>query len=315
MSVFASDLPGVPPFCRSIHLKCDKPTAEQAVIVNEFRTALKEFPLYKEHMDWANDEQLLRFLIARNFNLAASADLIKNALKWRDMRKPGEIEQSQKWPEGIEKEGETGKIYCPGYDRWGRSVLVFDNAVQNTKCVDDQMTFLAWNLEFAIKLMKPNVDKYLVFLHLRAFSIFNNPPLAATKETINMLCNCYPERLGHCIAYQPPIYFRIFFNTVKAFLDPKTASKVVFIIGDVSEGSENDLKMRELIGDNWKEMVGAEKQPLKPGSGPGYDHDAYWPTVMSRLEELVTPLEKGECTSCGNDSVGTELSSTGATEE
>lgn len=219
--------------------------------------------------------------------MTASAELIKNALRWRELRKPAEIEQSCSWPEGIAHEAETGKIYCPGYDKWGRSVLVFDNAVQNTNCVDDQMTFLAWNLEFAIKLMKPNVDKYLVFLHLKAFSFFNNPPLAATKETINMLCNCYPERLGHCIAYQPPAYFRIFFNTIKGFLDPKTASKVVFIIGDVSEGSDNDLKMKEIVGDHWKDLVGADKAPLKEGSGPGYDHDAYWATVMDRLADLA----------------------------
>lgn len=36
------------------------------------------------------------------------------------------------------------------------------------------------------------------------------------------------------------------------FIDPKTVSKMVFITGDVSEGSANDLKLREMISSEWK---------------------------------------------------------------
>ncbi len=308
MSSFTGNQEEVPPFDGAIHLKCLEPTPAQTLTINEFRVALQDFPLYHKHMDWADDAQLLRFLIARNFNLPASLELIKGAMKWRDHRKPSEIEQSHHWPDRMAKESETGKIYCPGFDKWGRSVLVFDNTVQNTNSIDDQMIFLAWNLEFAIKLMKPQVDKYLVFMHLGNFSFFNTPPLASTKETINMLCNCFPERLGHCIAYQPPSVFRVFFNTVKGFLDAKTASKMVFIIGDVSEGSKNDLKMRELVGDNWKELVGAEQPVVKKGCGPGYDHDAFWPTVMDRLAALKVGESDSGKSSSGSPDEGTSPS-------
>jgi hypothetical protein len=101
-----------------------------------------------------------------------------------------------------------------------------------------------------------------------------------------MLCNCYPERLGHCIAYQPPAIFRTFFNTVKGFLDPRTVSKLVFVIGDVSEGSENDELMKAIVGEGWKQKTGAEQKVLKQGSSPGYDHQVFWPTVITRLDEL-----------------------------
>jgi hypothetical protein len=39
---------------------------------------------------------------------------------------------------------------------------------------------------------------------------------------------------------------------MQMFIDPKTVSKMVFITGDVSDGSENDLKLKELIGSDWK---------------------------------------------------------------
>ena len=32
------------------------------------------------------------------------------------------------------------------------------------------------------------------------------------------------------------------------FIDPKTMSKLVFISGDISEGSENDQTLRDIIG-------------------------------------------------------------------
>jgi hypothetical protein len=38
--------------------------------------------------------------------------------------------------------------------------------------------------------------------HLDRFSLWNVPPLAATKETIDLVSKCYPERLGHAIIFQ-----------------------------------------------------------------------------------------------------------------
>lgn len=100
-----------------------------------------------------------------------------------------------------------------------------------------------------------------------------------------MVCNCYPERLGHCIIYQPPAFFEMFFHTIKGFIDPKTVSKMVFIRGDVSDGSENDVLLKSIIGDNWKVLSGADQPILRQGSSPGYLHDVYWPTVQSRVKE------------------------------
>jgi hypothetical protein len=278
-----------PPFDRDIHLKCPTPTDEQRQIIDEMRSIISKHELYENHKDWADDDQFMRFLIARNYNLSASVDLMIEALTWRDKRKPSEIHKKDGWEDRLGREGETGKIYCAHeYDKWGRSVVVFDNTVQNTNDMDGQMEFLAWNLEYAIKAMKSKneTDKYLVFMHLNNFSFFNMPSIATTRETIHMLCSCYPERLGHCIAYQPPMYFRTFFNTVKGFLDPKTAGKMVFIIGDVSDGSENDKTMKELIGDNWKILTGADQPVHKPGASPGYDHDNFWPAALERAKSF-----------------------------
>jgi hypothetical protein len=298
------------PFNPAVHIMTAEPTSEQRQKVAELRGMLQDFPPYYNHFSWADETQLLRFLIARNFKMKDSLELIVSALKWRDLRKPADIELGPNWPGNMSRESETGKIYSPGHDKWGRPVLILNNTVENTKRVDDQMTFLAWNLEYAIKRMPPHVDKYLVFMHLTNFSFFNTPPLSATKETIHMVCSCFPERLGHCIVYQPPTVFSIFFNTVKGFLDTKTVSKMIFLSGEMSDGSANDIRMRELIGDNWKVLTGAEQPVLAKNISPGYDHEQHWLTVMENLADLkakqhareedvaaaVTPIEGSKTT-------------------
>ena len=56
------------------------------------------------------------------------------------------------------------KYNTVGHDCYGRPIVIFDNTVQNTQSIDDQMLFLGWNLEFAITQMPPTVDKYVIFM-------------------------------------------------------------------------------------------------------------------------------------------------------
>lgn len=274
------------PFPPAIHIKCDDGNGKYATKIQEFRSSLVDHPLYSDFKEWLSDEQLLRFLVAKDFVMTKSHALICDALKWRSERKPHEIERQPGWQDKLKHEAMTGKIYIPGKDKYGRSVVVFDNTVQNTTDHDDQINFLAWNLEFAIHEMSKEVDKYVIFMHLNNFSLFNCPAMATTRETIRMLCSCYCERLGHCVCYLPPSIFHTVFNALKSFVDPKTVAKLVFITGDVSENSENDLKLKEIIGDNWAVLTGAKQPVISRGCSPGFDINTYWPNLMERVARV-----------------------------
>lgn len=276
-----------PSFSRTNHICAPKPDENALVQMAELRGMLEGSEFYDE--EWATDEQLHRCLIAKQFDMKVAYNLCIEALKWRQKRMPHLIETKEDWQAPFSKECETGKIYYPGFDRWGRPVVCFDNSAQNTTNVDDQMLYLGWLLNFSCREMPENVDKYTIFMHLTTFSFFSIPSMSSTTETIHMLCNTFPERLGHCIAYRPPGVFRTFFNSVKSFIDPKTAAKMVFITGDVSDGSKNDLLLKEIIGDNWKVLTGAEQpvlQQTNPPSSPGYNHSVMWPALMKRVEIL-----------------------------
>lgn len=299
----------------SIHIATPKPaSASQIEKVSALRELVQKDPNYLAHehiRNWTTEQQLTRFLIARNYNVAKAHDLMTVAIEWRVSRNVDSLraDNAKEWEARMSHEAETGKIYLPGYDRWGRPVIIFDNTVQNTKSAEDQLAYLAWNLEQAIALMPKHVDKYLIFMHLNKFSIFNCPPMRVTAETISMLCSTYPERLGHVVCYQPPTYFLTFYNTVKGLLDPKTRSKVIFLSGNVEDGSENDRQMRELIGDKWKQLTGAAQPVLRAGSSPGFIHEEYWAYIMNKLQRISSSSSSSSSLSATTPNTPSTMSS------
>jgi hypothetical protein len=115
------------------------------------------------------------------------------------MRDVDHMEMKEGWDAVFAHESATGKIYVPGFDRWGRPLCVFNNGCQNTRDVDKQMEFLAWSLNLCVRMMgcqdaagATAVDKYVVFMHLGNFTLMSAPGMKATRETIRMLCNCFP---------------------------------------------------------------------------------------------------------------------------
>jgi hypothetical protein len=53
---------------------------------------------------------------------------------------------------------------------------------------------------------------------------------------------------GHLVCYRPPWVFKTVYEAMKRFVDPRTTSKVIFLYGDDSDGSPNDLQMKKVIG-------------------------------------------------------------------
>lgn len=64
---------------------------------------------YQQNLKWCNELQLVRFLIARKYDVKQAYDLLMSALKWRCERRPDEVEQCVGWSERFSKESETGE--------------------------------------------------------------------------------------------------------------------------------------------------------------------------------------------------------------
>lgn len=243
-----------------------------------------------------------RFLEARNWDVPKAVEMMSKALQWRVTRKPiaplsdGEAAGARL----LEHESATGKVWCaPGRDRHGRCVVIFDNSVQNTANRRNQMLLLAFTLEFALRHAAAEVDKICLVIKLQNFSLLNSPPWATTKETLQVLTGCFPETLGHAIVYRPPAIFQSLWRVAGPLLDRKTFSKVVFVTGGAASsapGGANDALMREVVGDNWREMTGCELPVRSPGCTSGFEPCEYWRSTLARDREYTREYTLGSRT-------------------
>nr|XP_017239157.1 PREDICTED: phosphatidylinositol transfer protein PDR16-like isoform X2 [Daucus carota subsp. sativus] len=149
--------------------------------------------------------------------------MMKDAYKWQLEFKPEKI----RW-EDIAYEAETGKVYRADYfDRLGRSVVVMRPGYQNSTSNEGQIKYLVYSLEKAIMNMGSGQDQMVWLVDFQGYAL-SKLSLKVTKDTARILQNCYPERLGLAILYNPPKVFETFYAMVKPFLEQKTYKKVKF---------------------------------------------------------------------------------------
>lgn len=220
-----------------------------------------------------------------------------DSFTWRAAYRPDLIRASE-----VESECVTGKIrVLPQRDRHGRPIIVMDSSRENSKGHESQVRHLVWQLERAVRKMNPPiegqkpapfVEKYCVFIQMARHSIWNAPPLKTSMETLKCLTERYPEHLGHAIVFMPGMLFSGLWSACKPLMDPKTVKKVLFVRGDVSDGSKNDALLREVIGDQWRQLCDVPKDD--------YDQKTFWQQVLDDEGERQTSQFSSELFSSRN---------------
>eukprot|EP01038_Epipyxis_sp_PR26KG_P006802 gene6802-9317_t len=99
-----------------------------------------------------NDNTLLRYLRARNFDVAKASDLLHKTITWR---KQFELDQVQNgWKDILVKESATGKIYCRGFDKEGHILMYMRPRLENSRDHTGNIKNLVYNMERAITKAK-----------------------------------------------------------------------------------------------------------------------------------------------------------------
>jgi hypothetical protein len=89
-----------PPFARNVHIMSATIDEDVRKQVDELRAILassaspsspSEEAIYRQYEDWCTDEQLHRFLIARQYHVRNAFEMIIAALKWRLKRIPAVV--------------------------------------------------------------------------------------------------------------------------------------------------------------------------------------------------------------------------------
>jgi len=232
--------------------------SQQAVV--ELRRKLASDQDFQRHEAFGccKDADLVRFILAQKHDVVAAEVMFRQALRWRNRRMPYWL-VSDPWSDvaqALEMQARTGKGFARGQDVFGRGLLMLDNTVENSTDAAEVMRFLAYNVQAALFNCARGVDKLCVTINLENFSMYNVPPFGVTRETLEILQVAFPETLGTVVLWQPPRYFKSFFAMVRPLIDPRTRSKITFVIGDTQLGSENDGIMCGIFGTDWREVTG-----------------------------------------------------------
>ncbi|KAL8168244.1 hypothetical protein V2J09_009743 [Rumex salicifolius] len=214
----------------------EKDTLQHDAKVKELKIALGS--LSSRSLQYCTDACLTRYLEARNWNVDKAKKMLEDTLKWRAIYKPEEI----RWNE-VAHEGETGKVSRANFhDRLGRSVLILRPGKQNTQSAEGNIRHLVYIIENTILNLPMGQEQMSWLIDFTGWSLSNSVPMKTARETINILQNHYPERLGVAFLYNPPRIFETFWKVsycclhlsvdakvIRYFLDPKTFEKVKFV--------------------------------------------------------------------------------------
>jgi len=267
-----------------LHVEKLKLTDDQEKVREKLKEDLKKEKLWDE--DFCTDEELARFCKARNFEYKKVLQMTSDAIKWRRDAKPHHLRPTLP---RVVSEGQTGKTYVAGKDKYGRPVVVMDSSCENSKDHQSKIDFLLFNLEHAKRLMEGSVDKWVLWIYLDNFSFFSAPPMKTSMETNRCLMLRYPERMGHCILYQPPTLFNVCWKMASPLIDPRTKQKIHFMSGKFDKDSPNAQKLNGILGEGWRDLVGIDT-PHSATKARGYDQTKYW----SSLEEFYKSNPKEE---------------------
>ncbi len=222
-----------------------------------------KIPLSDNERLWLTRECLLRYLRASKWNEAHAITRLQATLVWRR-----EFDLESHTADYISQENETGKQIIFGYDNAGRPCLYLNPHRQNTKGREKQMQHLVFMLERSIDLIPPGQETLAILVDFKQSRKGENPSVAQGRQTLSILQNHYPERLGNACVKNVPWIVWGFFKLINPFIDPLTREKMKF-----------DVDMRKIV---------PPEQLMKVYGGDvefEYEHSVYWPALNALADE------------------------------
>lgn len=222
----------------------------------------KMLPLTDDERMFLTQECLYRYLRATKWNVVEAEARLRNTLIWR--REYGITKLTADY---IGIENATGKQLIMGWDIHSRPCQYMRPSKQNTERSPRQIEHLVYMLERSIDLMPPGQETLALLINFAETRAGQGATVGQGRQTLHILQNHYPERLGRALVSNVPWFITGFFKIITPFIDPITREKIKFN-EDVGLHVPRAQLLKETGGDVEFE----------------YDHEQYWPALTELCE-------------------------------
>jgi hypothetical protein len=128
-----------------------------------------EFAILKSQFPDESDETVVRFLIARNNNVAKASEMLAAHIEWR----------KSNWPvlkSSCLNEINKGKAYVHGVDKEGHPLLIYRVRmnVASDRDVEEMGKMIMFMLQTAVNSMPPDKSKFSIFFDRSGFEQKNS---------------------------------------------------------------------------------------------------------------------------------------------
>ena len=285
---------------------------------------LKDFP------DINTKWSLLRFLRARNFNLAKAKQMIANFMSFR-LQNDYSRAMNRKFDEFAIIHENYSSGFC-GYDYSGRLVIVEEVAKSRPEKVLGQVSeqlvtdYLIQKHERILHVVFPvlskmkgsRVDRTCLILDLKDFTLgkfFNSKVQQFLKFCSALGQDYYPELLGVSYIINAPFIFKGIWSVVKGMLDERTVNKFVIESGNGLEILGKNMDIRQLpvaLGGLSEKKVDAFNGPWENEMREAWQDSSFWGRDRSAERQFFLTEEEREE---GDMSVSKETRSGRSSEE
>ncbi|XP_057372015.1 SEC14-like protein 2 [Daphnia carinata] len=210
---------------------------DQRATLEQFREAVNDCKLPD-----SSDVYLLRWLIARDFNIAKAETMLRKSLEWRQTNRVDEMIDESELPEVMRKYFAVGHT---GVDKYKSYTVTVRYGAMDMKGIllsvkkKNYFMYLTQKLETSIREAKTNPERYTlspttiyqvtIILDLAGFSMRHitfKPALDICFEMLQMNETNYPEFLRRVFVINAPKIFSILYSLSKPFMHEKTTSNV-----------------------------------------------------------------------------------------
>lgn len=177
---------------------------------------------------------LVRFLRARDGDVAAATAMLRATLLWRRSESVEDITAAS-----VERVRALGATYITrGRDRSGCRIVVMRAGAYQPYDASERLRYIIWLME---QVFPPGdaAEDLTQATWLLDFSLFGKKRSpdgrVVMKNTQAILNDHYPERLGKAFLIDLPWYFSWLIRVAMLFMTAKTQSKIVIVSGTVEQ--------------------------------------------------------------------------------